>query len=66
MANANLIDAILASKGYRLSFEQAVPGSVVCLASKDSTQLRVLARSVSEGITELARMMGLNTHWYRS
>lgn len=64
-ANANLIDTILQSKGFALSFQQVMAGSVVCQATKGNAHFRVLARSVNDGLTELARLLGLNTAWVR-
>ena len=65
--NLTLIDHILTRKGYAVSFQQRIHGAVVCTATKDDDKREVLARSVAEGLAELARLLGLsNLNWNMS
>ena len=63
MNETSLINTLCEARGYAVSFEPALPGSVICRAVKGSQQFRVLAKSVGEGLRELSRLLGLNTAW---
>lgn len=65
--NLTLIDQIMTRKGYAVSFQQRIHGAVLCTAVRDNDKREVLARSVSEGLAELARLLGLTSvHWNMS
>ncbi len=64
--NLTLIDQIMSRKGYAVSFQPKIHGAVVCVAVKENEKHEVLARSVGEGLSELARLIGINAHWAMS
>ena len=62
--NRNAIESIIQSKGFSLSFEPKLAGAVVCRACKGASRFEVLARSASDGILELARLLGVQGAWH--